>query len=254
MLAYQRTSGCRMRFLAEALDDPAAADCGRCDRCAGPWYPVGVPDQARDAATRRLRQVGVELAPRSQWPPGMDRLHVPAKGRIGPAEAVEPGRAVARLTDLGWGQRLRGLLEADTDGPPDEALLAAAVDVLRTWGWERRPAAVAAVPTRRRPQLVAGVARHLAEIGRLEWLGPLGVAGEGPRGEPGGNSAFRLAGVWDAFTVPTAAHEALARLGDAPVLLVDDLVDSRWTMTVAGRALRLAGAGSVLPFALATVA
>jgi ATP-dependent DNA helicase RecQ len=35
------------------------------------------------------------------------------------------------------------------------------------------------------------------------------------------------------------------------VLLVDDLVDSRWTMTVAARALRLAGAAGVLPFALA---
>lgn len=259
MLEYQRTPGCRMRFLAEALDDPAAADCGRCDRCAvnaggAPWFPADVPDVARSAARQRLRHVGVEVAARAQWPPGMDRLGVPVTGRIGPAERVGDGRVVARLTDLGWGGRLRTLLAPDApDAPADDALLAACVEVLKGWGWERRPVAVAAVPTRRRPQLVASVARHLAERGRLAWLGPLALAGDGPTGGPGGNSAFRLAGVWDAFAVPPAMRAALDDLDGGPVLLVDDLVDSRWTLTVAGRALRLAGAGEVLPFALASV-
>jgi ATP-dependent DNA helicase RecQ len=88
----------------------------------------------------------------------------------------------------------------------------------------------------------------------LQWLGPLDLLGEGPRGEGGGNSAFRLAGVWDAFGVPDPMAAALQDLDGAPVLLVDDLVDSRWTLTVAGRALRLAGSGPVLPLALASVA
>jgi ATP-dependent DNA helicase RecQ len=254
MLAYERTPGCRMRFLAEALDDPAAADCGRCDRCAGPWAPAEVPDLARVAARERLRQVGVELAPRSQWPSGMDRLGVPVSGRIAADERVAPGRTVARLTDLGWGNRLRTILDpATADAPADDALLAACIEVLRGWGWNQRPVAVAAVPGRRRPRLIASVARHLAERGRLVWLGPLGLAGDGPSGEPGGNSAFRLAGVWDAFEATPAVRAGLADLAGAPVLLVDDLVDSRWTLTVAGRVLRLAGAGEVLPFALASV-
>ncbi len=255
MLAYERTPGCRMRFLAEALDDPAAADCGRCDRCAGPWYPASVPSQARDAASARLRRVGVDIPPRAQWPTGMDRLGVPVKGRIAADEQVSEGRAVARLTDLGWGTRLRTLFaEASPDAPADAALLAACVDVLANWGWEQRPAAVATVPGRRRPELVESVGRHLAALGRLAWLGPLGTPGGGPRGRPGGNSAFRLAGLWEAFDVTPPQRRALAEVGDAPVLLVDDLVDSRWTLTVAGRALRLAGAGSVLPFALAVTA
>ena len=255
MLAYQRTDGCRMRFLAEALDDPDAADCGRCDRCAGPWYPTDVPDEARQAAAARLRKVGVEIPPRAQWPTGMDRLGVPAKGRIPAGEQVGPGRALARLTDLGWGGRLRALLaDGAPDGPADDALLAACVQVLVGWDWERRPAAVAVVPSRRRPQLVGSVAEHLARVGRLTWLGPLEVRGEGPRGGPGGNSAFRLAGLWDAFDATPDQRAAITELGDAPVLLVDDLADSRWTLTVAGRGLRLAGAGAVLPFTLAVPA
>jgi ATP-dependent DNA helicase RecQ len=75
----------------------------------------------------------------------------------------------------------------------------------------------------------------------------------GPAGEPGGNSAFRLAGVWGRLEVGEQLRADLAQV-DGPVLLVDDLADSRWTLTVAARELRLAGAPAVLPFALALAA
>jgi ATP-dependent DNA helicase RecQ len=213
-----------------------------------------VPEAARAAAGASLSRVGVEVAPRAQWPSGMERLGVPVKGRIPADEQVGRGRAVARLTDLGWGTRLRALLaEGAPDGPADPALLAACVDVLKGWRWERRPVAVATVPSRSRPALVHSVGEHLAGLGRLAWLGPLATAGDGPRGRPGGNSAFRLAGLWEAFTPTPEQVRALAGL-DGPVLLVDDLADSRWTVTVAGRALRRAGAPEVLPFVLAVPA
>jgi ATP-dependent DNA helicase RecQ len=109
---------------------------------------------------------------------------------------------------------------------------------------------VVAVPSRGRPALVASVAAGLAEMGRLPLLGSLELAHGGPTGEPGGNSAFRLAGVWERLVVGPELAARLAAL-DGPVLLVDDLVSSRWTLTVAGRALRQAGAPGVLPFALA---
>jgi ATP-dependent DNA helicase RecQ len=38
-----------------------------------------------------------------------------------------------------------------------------------------------------------------------------------------------------------------------PVLLVDDVTDSGWTLTMAARVLRRAGVSEVLPFALASV-
>jgi ATP-dependent DNA helicase RecQ len=110
------------------------------------------------------------------------------------------------------------------------------------------------VPSRRRPQLVTGVAQGLARLGRLPYLGTLDLVHGGPTGGPGGNSAFRLAGVWERIVVGSSLRSALAELGDAPVLLVDDLADSRWTITVAGRELRRAGAASVLPFVLALTA
>ena len=91
---------------------------------------------------------------------------------------------------------------------------------------------------------------RIASIGRLPLLGTLDLVDGGPVGEPGGNSAFRLAGVWDRLAVGPELGGRLEGLS-GPVLLVDDLVDSRWSLTVAGRALRRAGAPGVLPLALA---
>jgi ATP-dependent DNA helicase RecQ len=255
MVAYERGECCRMRFLAEALDDPWAEDCGRCDVCAGRWFPDEVPAAAHDAARASLAKVGVPIAVRAQWPSGMDRLGVSARGSIPAAQRVEEGRALARLTDLGWGQRLRTML-GSPDAPADDALLGACVEVLKAWPWQQRPAAVAAIASRRRPMLIESVGRHLAQVGRLEWLGftrptefPDGRIGSRLR-EGGANSAWRLADVWQAFGLPDGGDERLAAL-TGPVLLVDDLVDSRWTFTVSGLALRQAGAPGVLPFALA---
>jgi ATP-dependent DNA helicase RecQ len=248
MLLYEQGPGCRMAFLQRALDDPSAADCGRCDRCAGPWYPTDIPDHVIGAARSRLERAGVDLEPRAQWPTGMERLGVAVKGRIPADQAMEPGRALARLTDLGWGQRLRSVLAED--GPVSPDLLQAVVPVLAQWGWSQRPVAVVAIPSRRRPQLVQTLAAGIAEIGRLPFLGSLELDHGGPVGDPGGNSAFRLAGIWDRLGVGADLSDRLAGI-PGPVLLVDDLADSRWTLTVASRALRLGGAPGVLPLVLA---
>lgn len=251
MLDYEATGECRMAFLQHSLDDATAAPCGRCDTCTTPWYAVSVPEAARASAGAALARVGVAIEPRAQWPTGMDRLGVPVRGRISADEQAAEGRAVARLSDLGWGQRLRTLLDGP-DAPVPGELVDAVVKVLAGWGWEQRPVAVVAMPARRRPQLVGSLAAELARLGRLPLLGALQLRGPGPTGDPGGNSAFRLAGVWGRLGVGADLASRLHGI-PGPVLLVDDLVDSRWTLTVAARELRAAGAPAVLPFALARV-
>jgi len=256
MVAYETTSQCRMRFLQEALDDPSAADCGRCDTClaaAGQpsWFDAYIDESKVALAEEQLAQLGVEIEPRSIWPTGMDRLGVAAKGKIAPKDAAASGRAVARLTDLGWGSELRALFAAP-DAPVPANLAAACVEVLKAWPWDRRPVAVVAMPSASRPQLLDSLARGLAQVGRLEHLGAIDLVRAESSG-PGGNSAFRLADVWSRFAVGPELASALAGL-DGPVLLVDDLADSRWTLTVAAKLLREAGAEEVLPFALAVVA
>ena len=246
MIEYEQTDGCRMEFLQRSLDDDTAAPCGRCDNCAGGWFPREIGTAASTQAAESLDRVGVPIEPRRAWPTGADRLGVPLKGRISAGEQAGEGRALARLTDLGWGNTLR---EIFAPGASDVAvtpqLIQGCIRVLAGWGWAERPVAVVALPSRSRPLLVDSLARGLAEVGRLPYLGALEPVGGGPTGAPGGNSVFRLAGLWDRFS---AEH---LEVPAGPVLLIDDLVDSRWTTTVAARVLRQAGATDVLPLALA---
>jgi len=179
-------------------------------------------------------------------------------GKISADEAALPGRAVGRLTDLGWGARLRSLVDAgapDAEAPRD--VLDAVVEVLKAWAsgpqaWAQRPAAVVSVGSHRHPRMIASVAEHIARVGRLPLLGTV-LATPSTVDAGRANSAHRVRALHDALTVPAPLAQELAAL-DGPVLLVDDYVDSGWTMAMAARQLRLAGAPSVLTFALAVTA
>jgi ATP-dependent DNA helicase RecQ len=192
------------------------------------------------------------------WPTGLAALGLEVSGKIDPEVSAEPGRALGRLTDLGWGPRLRALLPdpPGPDGPVPGDLVAAVVKVLAAWDWAQRPAGVVTLPSRTRPALIGSLAARIAEIGRIPNLGGLGYRPGTRLDRPAGrqyNSAQRLAAVWHELTVPEPVGDAVVRLG-GPVLLVDDRVESGWTMTVAARLLREAGAPAVLPFALAVTA
>jgi ATP-dependent DNA helicase RecQ len=236
--------------LRRELDDPAAAACGRCDNCTGTARTTRVSPASEDTARTRLQRPGVTLQPRRMWPTGMAELGVAATGRISEQEAAEPGRCVGRLTDIGWGVTLRQLL---AQGAPDQAvpdhLFKAVIQVLAAWDWAERPVAVVTVPSRTRPGMITALAERLAATGRLTYLGGL----EYLSGEPSGrqhNSAQRLAALSRALSVPGPLQAALAST-DGPVLLVDDRVDTGWTMTFAAKLLRECDARAVLPFALA---
>ena len=254
MLTYQATDGCRMEFLRRELDDPEAVACGRCDNCTGQPWTADVPPSGVAAAQDRLARPGVTVEPRKMWPSGMKELGVDLSGKIAAGRLAEPGRALGRLTDVGWGSTLRGLLaEGAADEPVSKQLTDAVVKVLAAWDWSSRPTSVVTLPSRSRPALVTSFGERIAAIGRLEYLGALSYAtaeGPGPRRH---NSAQRLATVFQALTVPEELQARVAASA-GPVLLVDDQIDSGWTMTVAAALLRDAGAAAVLPLALATTA
>jgi ATP-dependent DNA helicase RecQ len=252
MLTYEATDGCRMEFLRGELDDPEAVACGRCDNCTGQPWPADVSQASASAARERLARPGVEVEPRKMWPTGMKELGIDASGKIPAARTAAPGRSLGRLTDVGWGTTLRALL---AEGAPDEPVTAqltdALVKVLAAWDWAQRPVSVVTMPSRTRPLLVGSLGTRIAAIGRLTYLGALGYAtpdGPGPRRH---NSAQRLASLWRAVIVPDDLRSAL-KASDGPVLLIDDQIDTGWTMTVAAALLRDAGAPAVLPLALAT--
>ena len=244
MIDYQRTTECRMVFLRKQLDDPELGPqaCGRCDNCVGPRYGSEVDAQSVEATRARLMRPGVEIAPRKQWPTGMSRIGVDLSGRIGDGPSV--GRVIGRLTDLGWGARLRTLLDEPDAEAPDQ-VIAAAIEVLKAWDWVQRPTAVLAVDSVRHPVLIRSIATRLATVGKLKDLGVLRYSPE-HRPVVAANSAYRVAALRGAWESPPG-------VGGETVLLVDDMADTGWTMTMAALTVRAAGAVDVLPFALAAV-
>ncbi|GGF47178.1 ATP-dependent DNA helicase RecQ [Marmoricola endophyticus] len=243
MLDYLTTDECRMRYLREQLDDPGAEDCGRCDTCGGFTPATTVSDSAREEAGARLARPGVVVEPRKMWPTALANLGVDLKGKI--AEGAAEGRAVARLTDLGHGQALRELFrDGAPDGPVPDALARAVVEVLHDW----RPHVdgIVAVESATRPALVDSLAGGLSRFLKKPVVGRWAIVDPGV--EPGrgaSNSAQRVAAVGRRFTLD-------ADVPAGPVLLVDDRVVTGWTLTLAARALRAAGATEVLPLVLAS--
>lgn len=264
MREYASTTACRMEFLRRQLDDEEAAPCGRCDNCAGPRYDAKVSAAALDAARGELGRPGVEVEPRKMWPTGLTAVGVDLKGRIPADEQTFPGRALGRLSDIGWGNRLRPMLaESAADGPVPDDVVNAVVTVLADWakgpgGWASggpeappRPVGVVTVASRSRPELVGSLGRRIAEVGRMPLLGSVEYVPEAVEARISRtNSAQRVVGLHRALTVPEPLARKLAAAA-GPVLLVDDLADSGWTLAVAARLLRKAGAEGVFPLVLA---
>lgn len=267
MRDYATTDGCRMEFLRRQLDDEEATACGRCDNCAGARFDEQVSDAALDTAKGELGRPGVEVEPRKMWPTGLASVGVDLKGRIPAGELSGTGRALGRLSDIGWGNRLRPMLAAQApDGPVPDDVATAVVTVLADWargpgGWAAdavdavpRPVGVVTMASRRRPQLIESLGRHISEVGRMPLLGHVGHA-------PGTedirisqtNSAQRVRALHERLVVGPELAAALGAAG-GPVLLVDDLSDTGWTLAVASRLLRRAGAQAVFPLVLAVQA
>jgi ATP-dependent DNA helicase RecQ len=236
MRRYAHGEGCLMRFLQLALDDPDPAPCGRCSVCTGELPAPGArpTPETIQAAQRFFRGLDVLVEPRKLWPSRLEGV----KGKI---NFLAEGRAIAYADDPAWQETIDRI--SDRDGEAPQEILDAAVEAMKRWSrsWQR-PTAVVPMPSRRRQSLINSVAGHLAGVGRLPLVEALEITG--PRPTEDAASGVRV-------------RELLTGLGlrsgtqlSGPVLLVDDTIRSRWTMTVAGKLLTDAGADSVLPFAV----
>jgi len=241
MLGYLDTDRCRLRYLREQLDDEGATDCGRCDNCGGLQLSASVSQSAVEEAEARMQRPGVLIEARKQWPTALGRLGIDLRGTI--ADGPSEGRAVARLTDLGYGQQLRDLLRA-SDGPVPVPLVRAVIEVLGEW---RPPVdAIVSVESATRPTVVDDLAAGLSRFLRVPVVGRYAIADPGVMpGQGAANSAQRVAAVLRRYVLQADVSPG------ARVLLVDDLVVTGWTLTLAAGALRGAGAAEVLPLTLA---
>ena len=238
MRAYVDHQGCLMRFLSDALDDTDAGDCGRCATEDPTFLARDVEPALVREAIGWLRRRPMEIEPRKMWPanavPGLG-------GKVG--HPCRPGLALALEGDGGWGRIVTDGLSA---GRLSDEVLDAAADLARMrWaptaadGWW-----VTAVPSLHAGPLLDHAAAAIAD--RLGLAYRSGVLVAGPDGRPQRSLANSVQQLRNVHATLTLGGEPAA----GPVLLIDDLVASRWTLTWAGFLLQKAGAGPVHPLVL----
>jgi ATP-dependent DNA helicase RecQ len=236
MGAYADTDGCRMAFLRGLLDDPAPV-CGRCDNCTGAGWDTAVKPRLAAAAAEYLRHADLPVEPRRMWIGGPAGV----SGRIPPEWQLEPGRALSVYGDGGWGREVR---RGKAAGAFRDELVEACAELVENWRPDPPPTWVTCVPSSAHPGLVPSFAAKLAARLGLEFHDPVRRVRPGRPQKDMENSAQQLRNVYGAFEVVTP-------LPVGPALLVDDIMDSRWTITTIGVLLRQHGSGPVFPLVLA---
>lgn len=238
MQEYVGLADGHMAFLINALD----GDASMVGPSVLPALPVDVDAATVAAAITFLRRTSLPIEPRRQWPSfGMPEYDV--KGKIPMEQQAQPGMALSIWGDAGWG----GLVRSGKyrDGRFSDDLVAACVTMIRQWNPQPAPAWVTCVPSLRHPDLVPDFAQRLATALSIPFRVILKKIRSTPEQKTMANGTLQARNVDGSL----ALTDELVR-GD-PVLLVDDMVDSRWTMTVAAWLLRSGGSGPVWPMALA---
>lgn len=231
------TSG-HMEFLIQALDgDPRTV-------CPHPLLPLptSIDPVLVNAAVAYLRRTSLPIEPRKKWPAGGMPLYN-VKGNIQLNLQAQQGKALCIWGDAGWGSLVR-------DGKYHERhfsdkLVEACVTLVREWNPQPAPAWVTCIPSRRHPVLVPSFAQRLAATLSLPFHAVLEKTDDRPEQKTMANS------IQQARNIDGSLGVGVKKLPPGPVLLVDDMVDSRWTITVAAWLLRSHGGAEVFPLALA---
>ena len=156
---YMNNRQCLMQFLAEELNDPNAAPCGKCVNCTGQLLPEDYPEDLAQAAAEFLNRLENVILPRKKWPAGLPDPKM--KGNIAPEYQALEGRALCRWGDPGFGALVRRGKQRDHRF--DGQLVEAAARLIRNrWRPDPIPTWLTCVPSRQHQTLVPDFARRLA--------------------------------------------------------------------------------------------
>jgi ATP-dependent DNA helicase RecQ len=239
MQEYVDLAAGHMEFLIRALDgDPASV--------AAPVLPP-LPSDLDPALVREaiafLRRTSLPIEPRKRWPTGgMPKYGT--KGNIPEELRAQPGKVLCVWGDAGWGSLVReGKYHHHRFA---DELVTACVKLVREWGPQPFPEWVSCVPSLRHPKLVPDFAQRLAAALGIPFHSVLRKADHRPEQKTMANSIQQARNIDGSLAIDDLPDDCRG-----PVLLVDDMVDSRWTLTVSAWLLRTHGSGVVWPLALA---
>lgn len=238
---FTRISDCYMEYIARVLDDPYAKRCDKCANCKGfALVPSQVTKEKVAEAQHFVREDFNRIEPRKKWPAGIMK---DGSNKIAEEYRCEEGYVLSNYGDAGWGR-----LVADGKYKHkyfDDQLVQASSELLKIYVVENNIQWVTNISSKREPKLVKEFAERLAEQLGLRYLDTIQKTPTVCQKELN-TSHLQCNNAYDSFEIGNISAEN--------VLLVDDIVDSRWTFTVCGYKLRKKGCGKVFPFALANSA
>jgi ATP-dependent DNA helicase RecQ len=229
--------GDHMSYLIRALD----GDPSNVTKPLLPPLPVTVEPQLVRDAMDFLRRTSLPIEPRKQWPAGgMPRYRL--NSTISLSQRAQVGKALCVWGDAGWGGLVRqGKYK---DGHFADELVVACVKMIREWNPQPSPCWVTCVPSLRHPHLVPNFAQRMAAALELPFHLVIEKTDARPEQKTMENS------VQQARNIDGSLQLNGQPFPRGPVLLIDDMVDSRWTLTVSAWLLLSGGSGVVLPMAL----
>ena len=231
---YFTTTMCRMRFIINHLNDPEMSDCGICDNCTGKQWTKDFTFAEIAEVEEFLRHGYLKIEPRRKnW----DNRNIPRH------EQLMEGRCLSKWKDGGYGDLVRRGKQVDQKFSDD--LVDAVITMISKWKMPERPTWITCVPSTKSGNLVPDVTIRIAKGLGIPFHQTVTKAKSTKSQKLMENSAHQGANVDGAFTITDPPPPG-------PVFLVDDLIDSRWTMTEVGKILRQSGSGNVYPLALAS--
>ena len=240
---YVDTDNCFMEYLGRMLDDPAVERCGKCANCMGkPVIATTVEHSLEVEAVRFLRRSELPFEPRARIPKGTLPTYEFPNDRLVPELLASEGRILSQWGDAGWGAVVAE--DKQSEHFRDELVRAVAEMVLERWQPDPPAQWVTCVPSLRCPTLVPDFARRLADKLKLPFYDVIQKVRDCPPQKQQENTFHQCRNLDGAFKV-------IGSVPASPVLLIDDVVDSRWTMTVLSALLRRSGSGLVYPVGLA---
>ena len=239
---FMNQKNCYMEFIAKVLDDPDAKACGKCQNCIGkPLILNEISPESVLEAQQFIREDFNIIEQRKQWPVGKV---IDERNKIKAEFLSEQGRVLSNYGDAGWGK----LVSAGKyrDNYFNDQLVEASYLLLKDFVKENNIMWITNVPSIRRPELVKSFTERLAVKLDLKYYDILYKVKDSVCQKDLNNNYMKCENAYSSFEVKNPRKDN--------VLLVDDMVDSRWTFTACGYKLRKSGSGKVYPFALANSA
>ena len=236
---YTKTKDCYMEYISNELDDKYSRKCGRCSNCRErDIFPTTVKFENVIEAENFMKGEYLEIEPRKKWPPG---IKINDKNTIDESIKMESGLMLCSYGDHGWGKLVKN--GKYRDNYFSDELVNASYELLKNKVKEWNIKWITSIPSVRRPDLVKSFAQRLSKKLNIYYEEVLIKKVDTPEQKTMENSFGQYKNV----------HQGLGivKSYNGNVLIIDDMVDSRWTLTYASYLLRENVADKVYPFALA---